>query len=161
SDPLVAARNWFDKLDPSLDRSIRDDLLHVALEGDGGFRLANELPARISPEEAAPPGDGTPQRLWELMGILFMNQGRLFKAIEILEVLYMQRLKSELQVGSRAHKAMPLVWISECFAGLGYLVHAKRYLMYTLCEDAAKYGPNKRANESGVYFRARRYGMSD
>ena len=26
--------------------------------------------------------------------------------------------------------------------------------MYTLCEDAAEYGPEKRAEGSGVYFRA-------
>ena len=57
---------------------------------------------------------------------------------------------------------MPLVWISECFFRLNFPVHAKRYLMYTLCEDAIGYGPKKRAKGSGVYFRAvRGHGMSD
>ncbi len=56
---------------------------------------------------------------------------------------------------------MPLVWLSDCFFQLHCPVHAKRYLIYTLCEDAIGYGPEKRAKGSGVYFRARRYGMSD
>jgi hypothetical protein len=52
------------------------------------------------------------------------------------------------------HKGMPLVWISDGFRHLGYPVHAKRYFMYTLCEDAAAYGGAKRVDGSGVYFRA-------
>jgi hypothetical protein len=43
--------------------------------------------------------------------------------------------------------------MSECYARLGYQVHAKRYLMLTLCEDALRANGEVSPNESGIYFR--------
>jgi hypothetical protein len=48
---------------------------------------------------------------------------------------------------------MPLVWISDCYARLGFVVHAKRYLMLTLVEDALRGHGVVTPNTSRVYFR--------
>src|SRR5262249_43399716 len=53
----------------------------------------------------------------------------------------------------RVHKGMPLVWMSDCFRQLGFPVHAKRYLMLTLCEDAQQANGIIRPETTGVYFR--------
>ena len=91
-----------------------------------------------------------------------MIQGRFYDAIGVFQSLYHHMLSFEAKAGRRTPKGMPLVWISESFFRLNYPVHAKRYLMYTLCEDAVCYGPEKRAKGSGVYFRPVGYhGMSD
>src|SRR5207249_11258379 len=50
-------------------------------------------------------------------------------------------------------RSTPLVWISDCFGMLGFLVHAKRYLMLTLCEDALREKGTISPNTTGAYFR--------
>lgn len=62
----------------------------------------------------------------------------------------------------RIYKGMPLVWISECFSQLDFPVHAKRYLMLTLCEDALAGNGSVSPENSGVYFRlVWGHGLSD
>jgi hypothetical protein len=161
NDQIANAQEWFDFNDPVADKKLRDDLLSLALKQDGGYRLATELPKRFSPNEIINPGNGTPQHAWELIGLFLSALHRPFEAIEVFESLYHHMIKSEIAQGNRTHKGMPLCWICESFFNLQHLVHAKRYLMYTLCEDAAGYGPQLRVDGSGVYFRARRQGMSD
>jgi hypothetical protein len=57
---------------------------------------------------------------------------------------------------------MPLLWIGETFGALGFTVHAKRYLMLTLCEDAITWEGKVPAENTGVYFRLVWYlGLSD
>jgi hypothetical protein len=48
---------------------------------------------------------------------------------------------------------MPLVWISDCFQQLGFPVHAKLYLMLTLCEDALRENGLVSPDTTGIYFR--------
>jgi len=154
-------KKWFDLQVPGIDSVERDYLLSTAAEPDGGYELSIVLPSRYSPTDGTGAGNFR-QRAWEIIGIWFMNQGRFHDAIEIFQSLYTHMLRFESDAGRWTHKGMPLVWLSECFFHLHFPVHAKRYLMYTLCEDAICYGPEKRAQGSGVYFRARRgYGMSD
>lgn len=125
------------------------DLLPVLEERDAASRLITMLPARYTPAQVAqPPGD----RIWELVGLSFLNSGRVHEALGIFWGLYQQML--EAQGGSkRIHKGMPLVWISDCFGRLGFPVHAKRYLMLTLCEDALLENGVVSPNTTGVYFR--------
>jgi hypothetical protein len=52
------------------------------------------------------------------------------------------------------HKGMPLIWISDCHRALNRPVHAKRYLMYSMCEDAIKFDQETFVKESGPYSRA-------
>ncbi len=63
---------------------------------------------------------------------------------------------------SRQHKAMPLVWIADLYRELGYAVHARRYAMLTLIEDAIQDKGKIETEEGGIYFRlAWQHGMPD
>jgi hypothetical protein len=74
------------------------------------------------------------------------------EALAIFSGLYQQMLAAQ-NPATRVHKGMPLVWISDCFGRLGFPVHAKRYLMLTLCEDALRENGDVSPNTTGVYFR--------
>jgi hypothetical protein len=147
---------WFDKQAPGVDKSARDNLVSLASQADGGYALATELARRYKPVEIFTARDGsqTPQKIWELIGLYFLNQNRLYDAIAVFDSLYRHILQCQIEENRWIYKAIPLVWISEAFFRLSYPIHSKRYLMYTLCEDAAEHGPEKRAEGSGVYFRA-------
>jgi hypothetical protein len=146
-------RSQFDAEFDQLNATDRDFIWSCLKEPDGGYTLATELPNRFTPKQIHLPGGGTPQRAWEVAGCTLM-QNRPTDAILVFEALYNHMLRYEADERAHVHKGMPLCWISDCLLKLGYPAHAKRYLMYTLCEDAAEYGPNKRANGSGVYYRA-------
>jgi hypothetical protein len=130
-------------------RALDPELLPVFKEVDAASRLITDLPTRYPPAQVAqPPGD----RMWELVGLHFLNAGRGHEALGIFWGLYQQML--EAQIGSTSiHKGMPLVWISECFSRIGLPVHAKRYLMLTLCEDALRQNGEVSPNTTGAYFR--------
>jgi hypothetical protein len=151
---VIDWRDWFSQADPKVEPSVRDSLLKTADKRDGGYILAQSLPETYKPEEIAVPGPGTPQRAWELIGLYLLARERPNDAISVFDSLYKHMLRFEAKTRTHTHKGMPLCWISDCFLKLGYPVLAKRYLMYTLCEDSAFYGPGKRVDESGVYFRA-------
>jgi hypothetical protein len=105
--------------------ALAPDLLPVLDQRDAASRLMTILGTRYTPAQVAqPPGD----RAWELAALYFFNSGRV-------------------------HKGMPLVWISDCFSHLGFPVHAKRYLMLTLCEDALREKGFVSPDNTGVYFR--------
>jgi hypothetical protein len=159
--------DWFNAQEPGLDETERDYLVNTLSDREGGYKLTNELPERYRPEEVAfsVEGEGkkySRQRAWELAGLWLKDNGRYFEALVVLNALYEQMIRYEIIKNTRTHKGMPLVWMSECFRALKYSVHSKRYLMYTLCEDAVTYGKEKRAADGGVYFRAVwQYGMSE
>ena len=164
---LQTPREWFDQAEPGFNARERDYLLETASCEDGGYRLAMELPTRYTPPEVAFAKEGderkeSRQRGWEIIGVWFMTQNRLYDALAVFQSLYCHMLLYEHNEHQRTHKGMPLVYMSECFRLLTHPVHSKRYLMYTLCEDAVQYGREKRAKQSGVYFRAVwHHGMSD
>ena len=74
-------------------------------------------------------------RAWELSGLYLLNSGRTHSALGLFWGLYQHLLDAQKELG-RINKGTPLVWMSDCFARLGFRLHAKRYLMLTLCEDA-------------------------
>jgi len=105
--------------------------------------------------------DGAP-REWELAGLYFINRVRLHEALGVLHALYHQMLLAQEAANKWIHKGLPLVWISDCYQALGYPVHARRYLMLTLCEDAIRSKGVIVPEEGGVYYRAVwRYGITD
>ncbi len=125
------------------------DLLPVFEQRDAASRLITLLPTRYSPAQVAqPPGD----RMWELAGLYFLNSNRVHEALGIFWGLYQHMLEAQ-GASNRIHKGMPLVWISDCFGRLGFPVHAKRYLMLTLCEDALREKGVVSPDTTGVYFR--------
>ena len=151
----------FNPLEYGVDVRDFQELVAMLNEPDGGYRLAVELPVRFTPDSVVIP-EKSPQTVWASLANMLMKSGRFFDAIAVYDALYMHMLKYQQTSKKRTHMGMPLVWISECFFNMNYPIHAKRYLMYTLCEDAVAYGPTKRASGSGVYFRAVwHHGMSD
>jgi hypothetical protein len=130
-------------------KSLDAELISVLPQTDSASRLAELLPKKYPPETVAePPGD----RAWELAGHYYLwRPNRSHEALSIFWALYLQKVRAQEKSG-QLHKGMPLVWMSECFKQLGFPVHAKRYLMLTLCEDALRDRGIIRP-DSGVYFR--------
>jgi hypothetical protein len=125
------------------------DLVPVFEQRDAAAKLMRILPARYSPADVSkPPGD----RPWELAGLYFLASSRVHEALSIFWALYQRMLEAQT-AGGRIHKGMPLVWISDCFRQLGFPLHAKRYLMLTLCEDALRESGSVSPDTTGVYFR--------
>jgi hypothetical protein len=125
------------------------DLVPVFDQRDAASKLICILPANYSPSDVSkPPGN----RPWELAGLYFLTSGRVHEALSIFWALYQRMLEAQA-AGGRIHKGMPLVWISDCFRQLGFPVHAKRYLMLTLCEDALRESGSVSPDTTGVYFR--------
>jgi hypothetical protein len=119
---------------------------------DSAAWLRDNLPRRWRPSAIGSPGP--PQRAWELCGLYYLNSQprRCHEALAVFWRLYQQMLVAQVRLG-RVHKGMPLVWMSDCFGSLGFPVHAKRYLMLTLCEDALREAGRVTPETTGVYFR--------
>jgi hypothetical protein len=109
--------------------------LHPLLDRrDGPAALLAILPQIFHPPAIAYEGDA--QRAWELTGLHFLHQRRIHEALAIFSALYDHMLTAQMESSQRCNKGMPLVWMSECYSVLRFPVHAKRYLMLTLVEDA-------------------------
>jgi hypothetical protein len=139
-------------------RLLDPEIAELSSTRDAGARLTTLLPAKYRPAQVVQVGG---DRAWELAGLILLNSGRFYEALGVFWGLYQQMLEAQAE-GRRVHKGMPLVWISECFYLLGFPVHAKRYLMLTLCEDAILGAGVVPAATSGVYFRlVWRHGLAD
>jgi hypothetical protein len=104
---------------------------------------------------------GTPQRVWELCGLYYRMENRPYEALELFGILYSRMLEAQT-TKSWVHKAIPLVWMSDCYRELGYRLHSKRYLMLTLCEDAINWKADIPPDTTGAYFRlVWKQGLSD
>lgn len=138
---------WITELKEKLPQS----LVPFLERRDGAAVLAHELPKTFTPETIA--NTDVPRRAWELAGLYYFNQRRYHEAIPIFLSLYDHLLAAQEKIGSQVHKGMPLVWISDCYAAMGFPVLAKRYLMLTLCEDAIREAGNVSPETTGIYFR--------
>jgi hypothetical protein len=126
--------------------------------------LLAELHDKIRPEELEPRTtvNSIQCDVWSFYGVLLMLQGKIHQAIEVLDALYARILFRQSETGKRFHKGLPLFHISQCYQALGHIVHAKRYMMLTLCEDAISDKGALNLQNSGSYGRlAWVYGLSD
>lgn len=137
SDPIVQELT-------SLDAAVAQ----LLSDRDSASRLLELLPGKYTPEVVVTPAGA---RVWELAALWFLNSNRVHEALGLFSRLY-QQLAVGQDVG-RVHKGMPLVWMSDCYARLGFVLHAKRYLMLTLVEDALREQGTVSPNTTGVYFR--------
>ena len=112
--------------------------------------LLADLHKRFKPKELAT--NERARRVWELAGVWHKNSGRFHEALAIFWAMYQRMLVAQTSVGY-VHKGLPLVWIADCYGALQFPVHAKRYLMLTLCEDAIHGKGFVSPEETGVYFR--------
>jgi hypothetical protein len=101
---------------------------------DGAAELVASLTTHYHPADVATNEGGA--RAWELCGLYFKNSGRFHDALAIFYGLYEHKLSYQISTGTWINKGTPLIWISDCHRELRHPLHAKRYLMLTLCEDA-------------------------
>lgn len=131
-------------------KSLDASLLELLEQRSSAALLMEQLPRCYTAGQVA--AEGREQCAWEITGLLHLFNGRLHEALAIFWQLY-QHMLSAQEAGHRVHKGMPLVWISDCFMRLGFPVHAKRYLMLTLVDDALRDGGVISPEKTGTYFR--------
>lgn len=137
------------------------ELVPLFLKRDGAHLLTEYLSAKYTHEQIAIP-NGHPQGLWEAIGQFYLQQKRFYEALSIFNALYEHMLKAQTEVTTWVHKGMPLVWMSECFAGMGFSTLTKRYLMLAFIEDAIREQGSVSPGDTGTYFRlVWRHGLSD
>lgn len=143
---------WVEPTNPLLEelRKLDASLVPLVDRRDSATAFLAELPHRYSPEQVAAPGNA--QRTWEVVGLLHFNTGRTHEALAIFWRLYQHMIPAQRTLGY-VHKGLPLVWIADSFTRLGFPVHAKRYLMLTLCEDAIREKGTVSPDTTGIYFR--------
>jgi hypothetical protein len=83
---------------------------------------------------------------------LFSVPSRPYEALQIFWSLYRHMLSAQDQ-SQRAHKGMPLVWMSDSFRELGCPLHQLRFLMLTLAEDAVRGSGDVVPYSTGAYHR--------
>jgi hypothetical protein len=118
---------------------------------DGAAVLRKILPKEIDPLSVIK--SSNERMIWENICGYYRNNRRYFEALTLYEALYDHMLKAQDILGSRVHKGMPLVWMRDCYVGLGFPVLAKRYLMLTLIEDAISGEGKIDPDITGTYFR--------
>ena len=136
----------------------------VCVDQDCVVRLLDDLRAHIAPEDLAPStaANSTQCDVWSFFGVLLMLQGKAYQALEVFDALYVRILCYQDTTGSRFHKGLPLFHMSQCYQSLGRVVHAKRYMMLALCEDAVTGRGTLNLRDTGTYGRlAWHYGLSD
>lgn len=143
---------WYNLQDPNLKRieALDSSLLALMEPRDSGAQLLAELPKRYSADAVV--AEGREQQAWEAVGLVHLFNERVYEALAIFLQLYKQMLAGQTKIG-RVHKGMPLLWIGESFRRIGFLVHAKRYMMLALCEDALRGSGQVPAESTGAYFR--------
>lgn len=136
----------------------------IFTEQDCTVRLLAELHDKIPPENLEPTTtvNSIQCDVWSHYGVLLMFQGKAHQAIEVFDALYARIQCRQSATGRRFHKGLPLFHISQCYQTLGRMVHAKRYMMLTLCEDAVSDKGVLNLQNSGSYGRlAWVFGLSD
>lgn len=132
------------------------DIIDLINKRDGVGQLLELLPNRWKPTDIVqlPGGKKTSAcASWELIGRIYMAETRFYEAISIFNSLYQHMLRGQSENNYRAHKGMPLLWISDCFSALDFRLHSQRYLMLTLIEDALTAPDKVDPDGTGSYFR--------
>jgi len=108
----------------------------------------------------SPTGDDANNHNWEHLGIALLWLNAPHEALVIHWAHYQLLLTHQEKSNKRLHKGTPLVRISDCFRRLGFTLHAKRYLMLTLCEDAIN-GKGEILSSAGIYSRLVADGLTE
>ena len=134
-----------------------EDLLKLTSAADCASYFIAELPKRLPPERIVKWDDDV-LRLWETIANYLMERGRLHEALALLGCLYEHLHLGQKLQHRRIHKGNALLWMTECFARMGFQSMAKRFLMLTLCEDSVNFHEDHNTpinpRLSGLYPRA-------
>ena len=136
----------------------------VCVDQDSVVRLLEDLREHIAPSDLAPSTEKNSLQcdVWSFFDVLLMLQGKVHQALEVFDALYARMLGYQAATGNRIHKGLPLFHMSQCHQSLGWTVHAKRYMMLALCEDAVSGKGDLNLRDTGSYGRlAWFYGLSD
>jgi hypothetical protein len=91
---------------------------------------------------------------WDMVGMSFAAQGRIFEAISIHRELY--HLMCAAQEGHGwIHKGHPLVRLRDWHRQLGHPWHEEKYLLLTLVEDSIRDQGKIEVEHGGIYHRFR------
>lgn len=118
-------------------------------EPDAATKLIDLLPKGLK----SPPVEESDYRAWDCAGTHLLWRDRAYDALAVCWEMYQHMLKTQKEVGQRIHKGLPLCRLADCFERLDFPVHAKRYLMLTLCEDAVRWKGNIPLDKTGSYHR--------
>jgi hypothetical protein len=132
-------------------RYLPEDLRSYLAQPHGAALLVEQLATRYCPAAVARLGDE--HKAFEEAGYFYLKNGRFHEALAIYAKLYDHLLAAQDETSTRCAKGTPLVWMSECYAGMGYTAISQRYLMLTLVEDAIDGCGHVSPTETGVYFR--------
>jgi hypothetical protein len=124
------------------------DIASAVMTVDAAPRLIDTLRDKYS----LPLELGVNDVIWDLAGFALQQQNRFFEALLVHWEHYQAAFRSQSAGHSRRHKGTPLVRLSDCFDAIGFPVHAKRYLMLTLCEDAISF-KGAVSTDTGIYPR--------
>lgn len=127
-----------------------DEYTRLLDQRDGALRLLTILRQTIDPRETQDGQSG----IWDKCARYYTLQARFYEAFSIYYAMYAKLMDMQEQLGTRLHKGIPLVRVSEIHAFMGNPLLAKRYVMLTLCEDAINWKGNINIESSGSYFRA-------
>jgi hypothetical protein len=136
---------------------------NIFVEQDCATRLVTDLRERIAPEQLAPSAEvnSTQCDVWSFFGVLLLLQGKAYQAVEVFDALYSRMLAHQAETNKRFHKGLPLFHMSQCYQHLGFTVHANRYMMLALCEDAVTGHGALKLDKTGTYGRlAWLYGLA-
>ncbi len=126
--------------------------------GNSAELLLGELRKRFTPEQLA--RDERAKLLWDSAGVILTENSRFHEALALSWGMYKHMLAAQPSIGY-VHKGLPLVRMADCFDALQFPVHAKRYLMLTLCEDAIYSKGIVSPDETGIYYRLVWQGLPD
>ena len=98
---------------------------------------------------------------WEAVGLYYIIEGRHYEALSIFATCYDRLLRAQREGGFRLHKGKPLIWMSDCYWHMDWLVHSKRYLMLAFCEDLLTDVGEIIRNRGAFYRGIWRHGMSE
>lgn len=154
-DPFADPTSWV-----LIEKRFKEDIWPVLLDRSGAAKFLELLPTIFPAEKFV--RDSEAQVCWERIGNFYKNQGRLHEALSIYRSLYEQLLESQEKSGKRVRKGTPFVWMSDCYAAMGFPVLAKRCLMLALCENAIHERGAVPPDTTGTYWRlVYRHGLSD
>jgi hypothetical protein len=128
---------------------------------DGVYHLIKALEEDFTPGDViTKSGNENIQNLWQNIGLDLIKANRYYEATEVFFSLYKKLIQWQIDENKWPHKAMPLVWISDCFLKLGYRSLAKRFMMLTMVDDSIrdiKDTGSLLIDKGGTYFRLRYY----
>jgi hypothetical protein len=135
-----------------IEKALPEGLHGLLKKTEGAARLVPQLRRVFVPPSISEEGSKE-QRAWDNIGYFYLQQRRFLEALSVYQALYDEMLANQESSATRCHKGLPLVRVSDCYAGMGFGLIARRCLMLTLIEDAIRESGSITPENTGVYFR--------